>query len=557
VHFGVDTDWYRVVVPRGRHSLAIRVEGEPVVGVGLTLVNAADEEVPMTVRGSPSPGELVYEASVEAGVYLLEVEQPSTSIAVTFDTSASVGPYLDAVLSGVRALGEDVLPGREAIRILPFDEQPLLDGWSDEPYPIQAAAAGYVVTESSSGAEENISRAAHDLASREGARAILVITDAASSSYASTVTMWEGLAETRPLVFALQTGGLNEAPAGRRHHLLQDWAASAGGVYRYARSGPDIARAFDRLVTWMRRPAGYRISFESSVDRLPPPEPGTVAVVAPRSPTGDGREPVPIRSDVAIEIILDTSGSMRQGFGGSRTRIELAKAALFDLVRDRLPAGIPVALRVFGDRQGPCATRLVVPLGPLDPEALTDLVDPIRVDQQADTPIGRALRAVPEDLAGEATLRLVVLITDSEERWPHRDLCGVNPERALRDLRAAGIDARVNVVGLAVKDRRARAQLVRWSRLGGGGYFDARDPEQFERAVLAAASAPFEVVNDRGEVVGQGMVGGAAVTVPPGTYVVVVLSEPEVRFDAVAVASGDAVVLLWRGVVAEMENSPD
>ena len=102
---------------------------------------------------------------------------------------------------------------------------------------------------------------------------------------------------------------------------------------------------------------------------------------------------------MAIEIILDTSGSMRDRTNGER-RIDAAKAVLTQLVHDGLPSGAPVALRILGSRDEPCGTRLAISLAPLDPDAMTELVDGIRVDQQADTPLGAAIAAVEEDLAG-------------------------------------------------------------------------------------------------------------------------------------------------------------
>ena len=389
VHHDQDTDWYRVTVPEGHRSLALTVEGVPVVGVSLALVDSSGLAVPMASRSGPRPGSVRYEASVSAGPYLLEVRQPAASVAVTFDTSASVGPYLDAILAGVRAFGEDVVAGREAVRILPFDEPSLLEGWSDQPYDIQGAAAGYVVRASSSGAEANIARAARDLAAREGARAILVITDAASSSYLATADLWDLLAETRPLIFALQTGGLHEAPAVQRHHLMADWAASAGGVYGYARSGGDIARAFDHVATWLRRPAGYRLTVETSPEELPPPEPARLSVTAPRTPGGTAG--VVLGKDVAIELILDTSGSMLERIRGER-RIDIAKRVLTDLVTRDLPPGIPVALRVFADKAKSCDTELAVPLGPLDPAAMAAVIGGRHVPRNGAHAAGRGHR---------------------------------------------------------------------------------------------------------------------------------------------------------------------
>ena len=165
----------------------------------------------------------------------------------------------------------------------------------------------------------------------------------------------------------------------------------------------------------------------------------------------------------------------------------------------------------------------------------------------ADTPIGAALEAVPADLAGASGTKIVLLITDSKEIWPNKDLCGKNPESVIKKLRSQGIDARINIVGLAVDDKNARRQMSRWAKLGGGAYFDARNPKQLGDAISAAVSAPFEVFDSSGASVATGRVGGAAVKVPPGTYRVVVLSDPEVSFDGIVVASEGSVTLTLPG----------
>ena len=109
--------------------------------------------------------------------------------------------------------------------------------------------------------------------------------------------------------------------------------------------------------------------------------------------------------------------------------------------------------------------------------------------QETDTPIGAALREVPGDLAGSSGTHVLVLITDGEET------CGGDPAAAIRALKAKGIDARVNIVGFGLSDKRLKKSMQGWARLGNGGYFDARDSAQLARAVADAVSAPFRVLD--------------------------------------------------------------
>ncbi len=159
------------------------------------------------------------------------------------------------------------------------------------------------------------------------------------------------------------------------------------------------------------------------------------------------------------------------------------------------------------------------------------------VVQETNTPIGAALARVPSDLAGAEGTKIVLLITDGEET------CGGDPAAAVRDLRRRGVDARVNLVGFALQDRRLKARMAAWARIGNGSYFDARSGAQLAKAVARAISAPYRILDAAGNEVARGTVDGAPVPIEPGTYSVIVLTDPTVRFDGVEVEPGGKVAL--------------
>jgi hypothetical protein len=400
----------------------------------------------------------------------------------------------------------------------------------------------------SSSAEAALLNAITLLTGHEGARAILAVTDAETTSYPKATELWKALAAVRPVIFAVHVGG--DSQPRQTQDFMQDWAEAAGGFYQYARSHGEIDRAFDRMAVWLRRPAAYSLSYETSVERIPPPEPGRLAVVSWPDPDGTPSQPT-VGKDVAVEIILDTSGSMLTPLDGQQ-RIEVAKDAFNGLLGDDLPEGVTLALRIFGDRAEPCGTRLAVPFGPLELRPVRDLVAGIDVVQEADTPIAAALLRTPDDLEGTSGSRIVLLITDSEETWPHRDLCGRDPADAIRKIHRAGITS-VSIIGLAVRDRKATQTMRKWAKAGNGTYFSARDLGQLARAVRSAVSAPFAVFDAGGERVAEGVVNAGPVPLPPGSYRVVVSSEPEVTFEAIAVTSQETVTV----TMPSAEEPPD
>ncbi len=544
VHTAEDVDWYSLTVPAGQNTLELGVSGRPTIGVGLTLADASGADVPMVFSPGDDPGTVSYRAAVEPGAtYYVEVAQPPSSIVFAFDTSGSMGNYLSFVLQALRTFADGVTPGQEAVLIKPFEEKPLLPDWSDQPYVLQNAVRAYAIGDGSSSAETALIDASTALSAREGARAILLVTDAETTSYPDTPRLWTVLASVRPLIFAVHVGATSPGPDGLVDRLpgdsMRDWTASAGGFYQYTRTHGEMDRAFDRLATRLRRPASYGLTWTASFEKPAKVDkkPGSIAITdrAAAAPSGAASSGVASRG-ISTEIILDTSGSMLERLG-PRRKIDVARKVLTDLVTKRLPAGAPVALRIFGAGADTCGTSLAVPLSPLDPGSLSAGIASLDVVQATDTPIGAALRKVPDDLADATGTRIIVLITDGQET------CGGDPVAAVRALKAKGIDARINIVGFGLSDKRLKKSMQGWARQGNGTYFDARDSTQLARAIASAVSAPFRVLDANGNEVAAGTVGGAAVKLPPGTYSVVALTDPTVRFEAVVVASGKHVSL--------------
>jgi len=238
----------------------------------------------------------------------------------------------------------------------------------------------------------------------------------------------------------------------------------------------------------------------------------------------------------AIEVILDASGSMLQRIDGER-RIEIARDALIGLVTDVVPAGTPFALRVFGHREvDSCRTDLEIPLSALSPTSATATIRGVQAMNLARTPIAASLRLVRSDLAGATGPILVVLLSDGEET------CDDDPLAAIAELRGAGIDVRVNVIGFAIDEHQLREQFEGWARAGGGLYVEAQDRAELERAMAVTVEVPFEVLRGD-EVVATGVVGGEEVALLPGPYRVRVLAGPTPAEYAVEVVGGETLTV--------------
>ncbi len=209
---------------------------------------------------------------------------------------------------------------------------------------------------------------------------------------------------------------------------------------------------------------------------------------------------------------------MKEPAAGGQSKLQAAKQALADVVQ-QLPPDVEVGARVFGaevfSRKDPGActdTQNVVPVGPLDREALTQAVAGYRA--YGETPVGRALQGAAKDLgpASPGVARTIVLLSDGEAT------CRPDPCTVAKRLSARGLDLTVNVVGLDVSGA-AREALRCIARAGNGTYYDARSADE-----LATSLVKVSVRDLRGFVLtGERVQGGTslekALPLDPGAYV--------------------------------------
>jgi hypothetical protein len=220
-----------------------------------------------------------------------------------------------------------------------------------------------------------------------------------------------------------------------------------------------------------------------------------------------------------VEVVLDASGSMLQRLGKER-RIEIARKALVELTRDALPDDANLAFRVFGENATDlCASALAIPLAKLDRAAALKRIQSVQAVNGAKTPIGDSLRAVKGDLAGATGPSMVVLVTDGEET------CGGDPLAAIGELRQAGLDVRVSIVGFAVQEAELKKTFQHWVQAGDGTYIDAKDGAALAAALRTSFAPRFEVLSGD-EVVATGLLDGEPVELAPGSYGVRVPQAP-------------------------------
>jgi outer membrane protein OmpA-like peptidoglycan-associated protein len=356
VMLGRNEDWYRFDAPDDLHTLSLVLEGRPTVDVDLDVEDSQGHPVPVrTISSTATKAEL--EAPVSSGgTYFVHVAEPPHSVAVLFDTSGSLAGFIPTIWRGLRAVADSIVPGREAVNYMPFDAPFMFEDWTDQSLVIARALKPDPIF-TSSGLENSMNAAMRGLAPRRGARAVFVVTDAATSSHDQLAKMWQSMAEVRPRVFAAQIGAGDGGGEGAAHEkqLMQDLAAANGGFYNLIHSQPELDVGFDRLAAWMHRPARYRLTLSPIkapvVAALPPPvgsvspagsptePPATIAVIAAAPKTTDIATALKETGRVAIYGI---------NFDVDKTIIKPASAPVLAQIAKLLKDDPSLALEVSG-----------------------------------------------------------------------------------------------------------------------------------------------------------------------------------------------------------------
>ena len=242
-----------------------------------------------------------------------------------------------------------------------------------------------------------------------------------------------------------------------------------------------------------------------------------------------------------LEIILDASGSMKLPLG-KKTRWATALDVLKEVV-EKLPDDFNVGLRVYGHREASTSPRtctdsqLVLPIAKLNRAALLAAANGLK--PRGETPLVYSVLQTASDLK-TARGGMVIVITDGEES------CKGDPQAAVKQLQASGVDVTLNVVGFTLTDKKVRGQLTTFAEATGGRYYAAQSGDALARAVLMAAveKCSYAIFDASGRQVASGEAGAPAEELPAGDYKIVVNAGGEdVTAGPITVTAGAETVL--------------
>jgi len=222
-----------------------------------------------------------------------------------------------------------------------------------------------------------------------------------------------------------------------------------------------------------------------------------------------------------VELILDASNSMWGQIKGE-SKISIAKEALKQIIVG-LPEDLNVGLRLYGHRykvedERACQdTELIIPIGPLQKDQLIQTIE--KITPRGKTPLVYSILQSPQDFTN---LRggTVVLISDGIES------CEGDIESIASKLKESGIELTVNIIGFGIKEEEARKQLETIAKSTGGIYLDAKDSQELLSSIQQTLKIEYDLIDEKRKVKASGYVGGEAVSILEGEYILQLKLEP-------------------------------
>jgi len=510
-----DTRSYRIELAEPDNALEL-VLNESVSGrLRVRLTGPGGEQVPVAWSREQGHRRKAGLDGLAAGSYQLDVIEPPRSVVFIWDGSGSVAAHQPAIYQAINRFAQGLKPGRDVANMMALGGPMLIDGWAEYPAEVITALSTYDDRFSSSDSEPSLQIATRALEQRDGERVIFLMTDA--EMHGRELTVWNDLKRVGPRIITLETnhGRRTDSDTNRWYqNLMRTWARVANGEYHYTTGRTDLIRAFEGAMSRLRQPTEFALTVDR--DYREPPRPGRLQVIE-----GD----VPVVGAGVVHLIFDASGSMLRRMEGGR-RIDVAKRIVSEVLDDRIPPQVPIALRSYGHTEPhSCETELLVAPSVDNHGAVRRAVNEIQAINLARTPLAASLEAVLDDLSGFSDQeRLVVMLTDGEET------CDGDVEQSVADLIEAGVNVRLNIVGFHIDELGLQADFERFAEQGGGEYFDSQDGDELIEGLIQSLAARFRLMDGADNEVGRGRVGDEAMVVDAGDYELIVDgSDGEIR----------------------------
>ena len=196
-----------------------------------------------------------------------------------------------------------------------------------------------------------------------------------------------------------------------------------------------------------------------------------------------------IPSEVTIHLVLDASGSMRSE-DPAGPRIDILRSGVASFARKHTRPAI--GIRTFGDSPqlvGCADTTLKLAPDHRPAEEVSDVLRDLR--PEGSSPISSALRRAVRDLEGRVGTQAVVMVADGG------DTCSQDPLTDVANVMGEVPGARIEVIGLNVRNDSDREQLQGIATAGGGRYFAVSNASELAYTLGRIANDAYQREDER------------------------------------------------------------
>jgi len=467
--------------------------------------------------------------------YFLRIDRPDSYLTIVFDDSGSMSSSVDIVK---RILGGylDNLGEGLNLQLMKYEDEPhLLSDFTHDAALLKQALEKEVRGGGGTDTFKGLGEAVRSVQKQEGNRAVLAIFDVIDCSGSIClqyyVDLWNAILDSGISfsTIAVQSGWETTTPyfGNSRQRIFKEIAFASSGQFYFSPTEEKVEQSADIIFRQLTSPVEYRIKAEMTQTER---KPGSLAI--------HFEEGAEKKTSQNVEIILDASNSMWGQIQGE-AKISIAKKVLGQIIGE-LPDEMNVGLRVYGHRYGlndkrACSdTELVVPIGPVNKEQLTDTVN--KITPRGKTPLVYSVLQSIKDFE-ELENGTAILISDGIES------CDGDIDAIAPAIKEAGLELQVHIVGFDIKEVEARKQLEAIAKSTGGVYLDAKDSQELLSSLEQTLKVEFVLVDEGGDIKARGVVGGEPVQILEGNYTLRLLLQPEPLEIAVTVRPDETIRL--------------
>jgi hypothetical protein len=466
--------------------------------------------------------------SVAPGDYFLHITQPEIYVVLVYDDSGSMKVSVPTVKKVLRGYLTNIKAGLELKLMKYTDEVFMLSDFTRDPAQLTKAAESEVLGAGQTDTFNGLHTAIDEVKVKDGNRAVIAVLDELvcqqSEWKLAYIELWDAILDTGVIfsTIGVQPGWHSKSDYfdNTLNQIFSEIAYSTGGQFYHSPSDEQIEQSAKTIFEQFTSAIPYLIRAELKKEEKPKEEIKVKKQGSLQILFGGGEEKATVNN---VELIVDASNSMWGQIQG-KSKISIAKEVLEQIITG-LPENMNVGLRLYGHRYSlrdsrACEdTELVVPMGPVQKQEMTEMVRSIK--PKGKTPLVYSVLQTAGDFK-TIDKGTIVLISDGIES------CGGDIHSIDVQVKKMGVDLSLHIIGFGIQEAEHRGQLESIARSTIGKYLDAKNANELFSSLEETLQVEFTVTDDKGETVGSGFVGGNPVELTEGSYALRLMVVPEV-----------------------------